>query len=69
MINIKFLQTICIRNQVERLRELENDLEEKKSLDLLTDSLDLFFKEMYGMILKNLYVDMGIKLNDNHLPL
>lgn len=69
MINIKFLQTIWIRNQVEGLRELENDLEGKKSLDLLTDSLDLFFKEMYGMILKNLYVDMGIKLNDNHLPL
>ena len=48
MINIKFLQTIWIRNQVERLRELENDLEGKKSLDLLTDSLNLFFKEMYG---------------------
>lgn len=48
MINIKFLQTIWIRNQVERLRELENDLEGKKSLDLLTNSLDLFFKEMYG---------------------
>ena len=47
VININFLITISLHNQVNRLGELMKKLPKRKCFDLLSNSLNLFFMEMY----------------------
>ena len=44
---INFLKTISLHNQENRLGELMKKLPKRKCFDLLSNSLNLFFTEMY----------------------
>ena len=44
---INFLKTISLHNQENRLGELMKKLPKRKCFDLLSNSLNLFFMEMY----------------------
>ena len=47
VINTNFLKTISLHNQENRLGELMKKLPKRKCFDLLSNSLNLFFMEMY----------------------